>query len=364
MSEETNLMPYYNMIADETELHWFFDHIIQKPALYESYTAVWVSRHKKLTKEERETLGMTRRESEFLRVETMRPSKIKSTNEESKFTFNKFLQHIKRFNVHKEAYTTDLGLPLPEKTLAVIFYVNPCSEIKVADRVMEKLESLKSMILTGVTNGKDWSDLGQLYQSFGNLDNDIKHFRAQCKGASYYMDFDLDVPDWFRYTLCTFNSGPDNINQRPYVHLAEGYTKYYKAVKERLDARFGKGNYAIISTSGGYHILVKACAIKSNPHDFCKEVELIYKRGIYSDGNMPYLSEEDLVTYQKYLGMEKNASTAMEAAEIYKLKQALVDKNSKFECIVNDSQIPGLPLPGTYQYGRPVFVINKEDFED
>ena len=35
----------------------------------------------------------------------------------------------------------------------------------------------------------------------------------------------------------------------------------------------------------------------------------------------------------------------------------------KFECIVNDSQIPGLPLPGTYQYGRPVTVLNKGDFE-
>ena len=35
----------------------------------------------------------------------------------------------------------------------------------------------------------------------------------------------------------------------------------------------------------------------------------------------------------------------------------------KFECIVNDSQIPGLPLPGTYQYGKKVTVLNKEDFE-
>ena len=35
----------------------------------------------------------------------------------------------------------------------------------------------------------------------------------------------------------------------------------------------------------------------------------------------------------------------------------------KFEANVNDSQIPGLPLPGTYQYGRPVTVINKEDFK-
>lgn len=322
-----------------------------------------MARHKKLTREERETLGMTGRESEFLKVETMRSSKIKSTDEESKFTFNNFLRHIKRFNVYKEAYITDLGLPLPEKALAVIFYVNPCSEIKVADKVMEKLESLKSMILTGVTNGKAWSDLGQLYQSFGNLDSDIKHFRAQCKGSVYWLDFDLDVPDWFRYTQTDFNYDHDRTNQRPFARLAEGHTKYYKAVKEKLDARFGKGGYVIVSTSGGYHILVRTNAIKSNPHDFCREVELIYKQGIYTDGNVPYLSEEDLATYQKYLSTEKNAGTAMEAAEIYRLKQAFVDKNSKFECIVNDSQIPGLPIPGTYQYGRPVFVMNKEDFE-
>ena len=36
--------------------------------------------------------------------------------------------------------------------------------------------------------------------------------------------------------------------------------------------------------------------------------------------------------------------------------------NCKFECIVNDSQIPGIPLPGTFQYGRPVTVLNKDDF--
>ena len=40
----------YQMIADENELRWFFDHVIQKPNIYESYSMVWVSRRKKLTK--------------------------------------------------------------------------------------------------------------------------------------------------------------------------------------------------------------------------------------------------------------------------------------------------------------------------
>lgn len=45
---------YYNMILDENELHWFFDHIIQKPLEYETYMIMLACRGKKLTDEERE----------------------------------------------------------------------------------------------------------------------------------------------------------------------------------------------------------------------------------------------------------------------------------------------------------------------
>ena len=54
---------------------------------------------------------------------------------------------------------------------------------------------------------------------------------------------------------------------------------------------FGKGNYAIVDTSGGYHILVKTSAIKANPHDFCKAVQSIYKFCIDS-GAEPYLDDK------------------------------------------------------------------------
>ena len=66
---------------------------------------------------------------------------------------------------------------------------------------------------------------------------------------------------------------------------------------------------------------------------------------------------------------EENADKRVQVASIVKLMTTLLTieelekGNVKFEAIVNDSQIPGLPLPGTYQYGRPVTVINKEDFE-
>ena len=45
---------YYNMILDEDELHWFFDHIIQKPLEYKTYMIMLACRGKKLTDEERE----------------------------------------------------------------------------------------------------------------------------------------------------------------------------------------------------------------------------------------------------------------------------------------------------------------------
>ena len=39
---------YYNMVLDEDELHWFFDHIIQKPLEYETYMILLACRGKKL----------------------------------------------------------------------------------------------------------------------------------------------------------------------------------------------------------------------------------------------------------------------------------------------------------------------------
>ena len=105
---------------------------------------------------------------------------------------------------------------------------------------------------------------------------------------------------------------------------------YVDALKALLRQMFGKGNFVIVDTSGGYHVLVRTSAIKINPHEFCCYTELMYRYAVEeSKTEEPYLDEKG---------------------------------NCKFECIVNDSQIPGLPLPGTYQYGRPVTVLNKEDF--
>ena len=312
--------PMYQMISDVDELKWFFEHVVQKPQVNESYSMVFVSRHKKLSKEEQKTIGLTRKESEFLSTQSIRLGKFKDAlyiDEDNNWTFENFLKRVRRFNVDKYAYTTALGEPIPEKTLAIIFYVNPCDDIKVADALMNQINDVKTAIAKAMLNGKTTVDNLQSYQMFGNLENNLKHFKANQKGTRYWLDFDIDVPKWFKQKSFTDD-------------LGNSYT-YYEGMKRSLDDEFGKGNYVIVDTSGGYHILVRTSAIKKNPHDFCKRITNQYNYGVDKMKEEPYLDENG---------------------------------NCKFECIVNDSQIPGIPLPGTYQYQRPVTVLNKEDFND
>ena len=294
----------YQVLASTEELKWFYDHVVMKPQINESYSMVFVCRHKKLTKEEQEIIGLTRKEAEFLATQSIRLGKVKDAFQEPEWTFDRFQKAVKRFQVDKYAYTTALGEPLPERTLAVLFYVNPCDDIKVADYVFDKINTAKMAITKALLNGKTMTDVLQTYQTFGNLESSVKHAKANCKGSVYWLDYDIDVPSWFK-------------------------TYYYDQLKVLLAETYGLKNYIIIDTSGGYHILVRTSAIKQNPRLFSNKVYDLYQAGIKA-GNESYVDEKG---------------------------------NSKFECIVNDSQIPGLPLPGTYQYGRPVKVLNKEDFE-
>ena len=318
-----SLKEVYDIVADTAELKWFFDHVIQKPQINESYTAVLVSRHKKLTKEEQEDIGLTRKEAEFLVVETFRLAHFKDAlyQNENNWTFDSFLKHLRRLEVNKDAYTTSKGLPLPTKTLATIFYVNPCDNIKVCREFFNQYLDVAQSISKAMLNGKTTVDNLQSYQWFDNAESNLKHLRANQKGTRYWLDFDIDVPKWFKDTKDQDVYAPPKA-----THFIKGY---YKQMIDYLNESFCKGNYVIVDTSGGYHILVKTNAIKADPHNFCRDMQLVYQQAI-TYGEEPYVDEKGVC---------------------------------KFECIVNDSQIPGLPLPGTYQYGKKVTVLNKEDFE-
>lgn len=296
----------YQMIANKEEMRWFFDHCIFKPTVLEMYTLEFVCRHKKLTDEEKQTLGLTRKEAEFLATQTVRANKIADGEkiEDKPWTFDKFFRHVSRFNVSTDGFTTSKGERLPQKSLVVLCYVNPGDGLKVADEMIAVIDKSKTSLVKALFNGKSYESVAQLYQTFTNLESSFKHLQANCKGTTYWMDFDIDVPTWFKESY--------------YNDLVEVFTRYV-----------GKRNYVIVDTGGGYHVLLRTIAVKFNPHNICKEVDAIYKKGV-TNGNSEYVNEKG---------------------------------DLKYECTINDSQIPGIPLPGTYQYGRPVTVLNKTDFE-
>ena len=341
-------LPFYQMIADENELRWFFDHVIQRPQVNESYSAVFVSRHKKLTDEEAKEIGITRKEGEFLATQTFRMRNVKEgskADDPALWTFEQFLQRLKRFNVDKGAYTTSTGNPISSKTLAIIFYVNPGDDMKVCRAFVDKYNTVNEAISKAMLNGKTVADNYQSYQWFGNAESTIKHLKANKKGSRYWMDFDIDTPKWFKENKLPELKFVNCIKYIPSKNYEDWVSElmkiqgktciqdvsYMEGLRAMLNITFGKGNYVIVDTSGGFHILVRTSAIKANPHNFCRLVESLCRVGVKEGGEEEYLDEKG---------------------------------NLKFECVVNDSQIPGLPLPGTYQYNRPVTVLNKEDFAD
>lgn len=292
-------LPFVDMVANEEELKWFFDHAIKNPLPNESYSFVLVSRHKKLTKDQQKDLGLTRKESEFLRTETLRLPKFKVNDKVPVLEFSDFMRHVRRLNFDSYAYTTATGQPIPFSTLAVLFYANPCDDIKVWDFVSQKMDDKKTALLKAGLAGKKSVDYMQDVQTFGNVDSLIKHAKAQCKGTVYWVDFDIDLPAWAKHG------------------------KFVEELKQTFYHYFGRGHFIMVDTSGGYHILCDHTKVKFNPHLIESHISGLYKT---------YLD----MGYEAY---------------------------DKFECNLNDSSIPGLPLPGTYQYGRPVTVANKEDFE-
>lgn len=360
--------PMYNCIADENELKWFFEHVIQKPRVNESYSAVFVSRHKKLTKEEQETIGLTRKESEFLATVAFK-NDYRTEEKKDEWKFERFLKTLRKFNVDKYAYTTSLGEPLPEKTLAVIFYVNPCDDVIVADELAVQIQDTKTALSKALLNGKGYDEFKETYRLFTNLENNLKHLKAHCKGSIYWMDFDVDVPKWFKEGTMK----------------GYGNKTYYKFMCEDiLMPRFGKGNYVIVDTSGGYHILVRTSAIKRNPHEICGIMKDLYNTGVEEFGEEPYLDEKGNCKFECVITAsnrafdpeeDKEAKEAVKKLEDIQAQGLITQREFKvmrrglYDSLKankekNKSSIPGIPLPGTFQYGRPVTVLNKEDFEN
>ncbi len=292
---------YYNMILNEDELHWFFDHIIAKPLSYETYMIMLSCRGKKLSEEERNFTKVGSR-GEMMREELIRCR----GGLKQEWNFDIYKQAFYRYNCDKRSLLTTVGVPYPESAMVVYSVVNPCNEIDCIEDTFEhynlERKNLTSAILKGSKIGIE-DHLVKMPKVFEHM----KSCHADNCSRRIWLDFDMDIKEKCR---------TDNV-------FKEAYATLYRVASDL----FGKGNFAIIKTGGGFHSLVKKDCLNFNPAKF---IDAMYKATDLED-----IVEEFVANDSSHKA--KNGNNI-------KKRSAMI------------------PTPGCRQYDSYPIVMNKEDF--
>lgn len=292
---------FYKLVADENEMKWFFDHILEPPEVFETYMVCLSARGKKIPPEEREIYQLGR--GEMMRTELIR-------RKGGNWNFDIYKQAPYKYNCHKSAMLTKSGLPYPEKCLVCYAYVNPSDELDCVDDTVVFYDKIKSELVRSYRkNSKDGVDdhLEKLPKIFEHL----RSCHASHLSRRIWRDYDFDV------------DVPKEMQDKLTKDAAKMFVKI--AIVEHANKFYGKSNYAIVDTSGGYHLLVKVSAIKDNPNNFIAAVQCTQ--------------------------FDHDGALKGRVGDLCK-EVKLTEVGSQF-----------VPLPGTLQYGRLVTIVNKEDFE-
>lgn len=284
----------YNIIADEKEMEWFFNHVLVTPRPEETYMVCLSARSKKLDESEREVYQLGR--GEMMRTELIR-RKGKNWN------FNIYKQAPYKYNCDKRAMLTKTGLPYPEKCLVCYAYVNPSDELECVDDTIEFYNKINKELIQSFRKGSKDGVLDHL-EKLPKIFEHLRSCHALHTSRRIWRDFDFDL----------------NSEVKANLELRE---KLEVKIREYFNTQYGKGNVAMVKTTGGYHMLVRVAAFKSDPNKFIKFVE------------------DDLDPIRVQYKYEKLFDEVK-----------LTETGSQF-----------LPLPGTLQYGNLVTIVNKDDFE-
>ena len=245
---------YYNLIYDIDELKYFYENILPPLKSTEVYFVSLSARNKYLTNEEREYLDLGRTE-------------MFCKNIVRKREWDRFKRTIRKFECHKEGYTTRNGFSIPEKCMVCYVNINPSSTpraIAEFKKVLSEYEiELSSIALEGRQNSNN------IAERLNKLDNSLMTAYQQSMGTKHWIDIDLDVEKQFK----------------PYEN---------QVIKDYMQKK-GLKTYYWIDTKSGYHLLIRRDELKFNPEEltsFCIEEE--YKKYWINQVRIP----EDNMDYE------------------------------------------------------------------
>ncbi len=237
---------YYDMVLDEDELHWFFDHIIEKPLPHESYMVLLACRGKRLSDEERECTKVGAR-GEMMREEFIHCK----GGLKQEWNFDIYKQAFYAYNCDKRSLLTSAGVPYPEKAMVVYSVINPTNEIDCIEDTFERYNTERKNLTASILRGSKIGVQEHLVK-MPKVFEHMKSCHASHTSRRIWLDFDMDIKKECRV---------------PKV-FEEAYVALHKS-GERL---FGIGNFAIIKTCGGFHTLVRKKSLSFNPNVFLEDV--------------------------------------------------------------------------------------------
>lgn len=311
-------MNSYKFVASENELRWFFDHVIEKPEPNESYLMCISSRAKKVDPEERKRIQLGR-------GEMMREQVLTSRGKEKIWDFNWFKSFFYRYECPYEGMITKAGYPYPQESLVLYFYVNPSDEHKVAmDSTNHIVGILSDLVNAATLSSKD--GLQEQLFKMRTVDTHKKTCRATNISRHLWTQFDYDFSD--------------DVKQSE-----EMQDIVLQSICRAGEMLYNKGNYVVIRTSGGFHILVHKRGMEYWNKNVRNQLDTI-------EFGFNFKTFNPIDDFIKLTGQW-----------IIKLSEKLPATGQRwFEEFVKTNQ-SFLPCPGTWQYGNfMVEVVNKQDF--
>lgn len=231
----------YKVLVDENQFLTFLERL-GDIFPHETYLVNTAFRSKKLTDEERKMLGARNREVYL--TKTIRGSDGCRVNSENA------LQKMYELEVPIKCLTFNKGteneIALPQKAMTTFICCNPSNEIKVALKHQEEVEKTKTNAILSSDGGVDAKN------QLAHTNSDFRSERMECNRTKW-IDFDVDI---------------ENLENFDRTTVKDVYIKpFFKESKIFVNL-----NGMVVSTSGGFHVLVDKNCIKGNPKEFAKSL--------------------------------------------------------------------------------------------
>ena len=210
---------------------------------YETYFINTAFRSKKMTDEEKLKLGARNREVYL--------TKYIRGNNNNKVDEEIALQKMYELEVPYKALTFNKGteeeITLPQNAMVTFICCNPTDERKVAVLHLESTNDILKNLVMSCDNGVEAKN------QLAHHNKDFRSERMKCNRTKW-VDFDVDI---------------ENINELNREEIKNVIKDCFKN-----HVTFNKVNGMIVSTSGGFHVLVDKKCIKGNPHNFCTYLDI------------------------------------------------------------------------------------------